>query len=55
MILPCTCISSFQDKLYGPGKRVANQMKNPALARCTCCGKQLNVKVPATKPVEEKK
>jgi len=41
-ILPCNCKHEFQDKLYGKGMRVHNQMtKENKLGdwRCTSCGK----------------
>jgi hypothetical protein len=41
MILACTCENSYQDKLYGRGQRVMNQMKHeanqPINYRCTVC------------------
>ena len=41
MILQCTCIHPYQDKLYGRGKRVHNQMQRSGGAsikyRCTVC------------------
>ena len=53
MIITCTCKNAFQDKMYGTNKRVANQMKNPQLARCTVCKKEVSVKS-STTPAEEK-
>ena len=39
-IVACThnCASTFQDKLYGSGRRVHNIKKSGEL-RCTVCGK----------------
>jgi len=41
MILQCTCIHPYQDKLYGKGKRVHNQMQRSGGGaikyRCTVC------------------
>ena len=42
VILPCSCRHEFQDKEYGPGKRLHNRMskdgKSSKKARCTVCG-----------------
>jgi len=42
-ILNCTCISTYQDKKYGLGRRVKNErvkdMKHRGWA-CTVCGKK---------------
>ena len=36
----CTCISKFQDKRYGKGKRIMNPLQgNNKGYRCTVCGK----------------
>ena len=37
-IINCNCKHDFMDKMYGRGKRVANN-KKAAGARCTVCGK----------------
>ena len=39
MILPCKCAHLFQDKEYGPGRRVHNPCKTPSGpgGRCTVC------------------
>jgi hypothetical protein len=37
IILSCSCSSEFQDKRYGHGKRVHNEMAKDG-ARCTVCG-----------------
>jgi hypothetical protein len=41
-ILPCTCESKYQDKVYGEKKRVHNktQQSKPLIKsyRCTVCG-----------------
>lgn len=41
-ILTCSCKSSYQDEVYGGGKRVHNTKKSadktPTEARCTVCG-----------------
>jgi len=39
MIGACTCVSEYQDKLYGKGKRVKNPSKKSKDGRCTVCGK----------------
>ena len=36
MILDCTCRHPYQDRRYGPGKRVHNEMKVGGY-RCTVC------------------
>lgn len=38
VILECTCVQTYQDKLYGRGKRVHNLKKTGAEANCTGCG-----------------
>ena len=42
VIKPCHCTNSFQDALYGPGKRLFNlrlaKTGTPPSARCTVCG-----------------
>lgn len=38
-ILPCTCVSEYQDKRYGPGQRVHNPRKDKTYA-CTVCGRE---------------
>lgn len=38
-IKTCTCKSEFQDKLYGPGKRVMNEGNNKVFI-CTVCDKK---------------
>lgn len=40
-IMGCNCIDAYQDKLYGPGKRVHNtRIKGKIILghACTCCG-----------------
>lgn len=32
----CACVSSFQDKMYGPGMRVKNNKRGGSV-RCTVC------------------
>ena len=41
-IMKCDCEHEFQDKRYGKGKRVHNEMvpKNGKTYRCTVCGKE---------------
>lgn len=39
-IITCTCIHKYQDKKYGPGKRVHNMDKGRIKGTCTVCGKQ---------------
>ena len=36
-IIKCDCIHSFQDRMYGKGKRVHNRMLNPTRWRCIVC------------------
>jgi hypothetical protein len=43
MVVSCTCRHEGQDRLYGPGKRLANRREPLSLAsgprfRCTACG-----------------
>lgn len=38
VILNCTCVQTYQDKLYGVGKRVHNLKKTGAEANCSGCG-----------------
>jgi hypothetical protein len=40
MIKKCVCTHAWQDKKYGEGNRVANEMKNGNY-RCTVCGKEM--------------
>lgn len=35
-IAPCSCVSKFQDRTYGQGKRVWN--RGSEKWRCTVCG-----------------
>lgn len=38
-IIKCTCKSEYQDKKYGAGNRVSNEVnKTPGQFRCTVCG-----------------
>jgi len=40
----CTCVSKYQDKIYGKGKRVFNPLQgNVKGYRCTVCGKTKNI------------
>ncbi len=43
IILKCGCKHDFQDKTYGNGMRVANQLLKKEYFRCTVCGKELKV------------
>ena len=43
VIVKCTCESKFQDEQHGYKMRVANTMKENDRARCTVCGKEINV------------
>ena len=36
--IACGCHHPFQDSRYGLGRRLHNQMKDPARWRCTGCG-----------------
>lgn len=38
MIRSCDCKHSYQDKKYGAGRRVHNEMKDTSKCRCTVCG-----------------
>ena len=38
--IKCSCYNAFQDERYGPGRRLANRMKEPGKSRCTVCGKE---------------
>jgi len=41
MITKCTCADKYQDKTYGKGNRVHNEMtKDPTKCRCTVCGNE---------------
>ncbi len=43
-ILTCTCISAFQDELYGTKKRVANKCGGKTTNsnyKCSVCSKEL--------------
>ncbi len=44
MIVKCLCKHGYQDKVYGPGARVANKCKGSSLGevryRCTVCKKE---------------
>jgi hypothetical protein len=39
---PCSCVSPYQDKLYGKGIRLFNvcQKKDSTLKTCTVCGRK---------------
>ncbi len=39
-IRKCYCTHEYQDKKYGPGKRVMNPTTKPGVYRCTVCGKE---------------
>lgn len=39
-ITACECISEYQDKRYGKGKRVHNTCKDDKHVRCTVCLKE---------------
>lgn len=44
-VLPCTCESEFQDKVYGKGKRLFNlrdRQKHKGEATCTVCGAKVS-------------
>lgn len=38
------CIHPVQDKMYGKGKRLMNLQKSEVKAKCTVCGKEVDVK-----------
>lgn len=45
VIVNCTCVSEFQDSLYGKGKRAANRCGNTGeLGRCTVCGSERKIR-----------
>lgn len=37
-VVQCDCVSEYQDRRYGIGRRVANKTDNGDF-RCTVCGK----------------
>jgi hypothetical protein len=39
-IKKCTCVSEFQDSIYGKGNRLCNETKSGKV-RCTVCGKEI--------------
>lgn len=39
-IVNCDCQHSFQDKEYGPGKRLANYATKNGRFRCTVCERE---------------
>jgi hypothetical protein len=41
-VMPCSCESNFQDRIYGKNMRVFNQTRknNDRTYRCTVCGKE---------------
>lgn len=41
-IKKCTCVSEFQDGIYGKGNRWCNEMKGNKV-RCTVCGREFPV------------
>lgn len=45
MILVCGCSHAYQDKVYGKGKRVHNQLgpKKKGTYRCTVCVKEKTI------------
>lgn len=53
MIVNCLCHHDFQDQRYGPGRRVANPLKNGEQARCTVC--KTLIRVPRVEKKEETK
>lgn len=58
MITNCTKCETWgheQDKMYGKGQRVHNQMKDPTKARCTVCGNIKTVGRSALPVVKEEK
>ncbi len=57
MIAPHTCRSEWQDRTYGPGRRVWNPRgpKHPGEARCTVCGATAAMKEPQEPRPEPKR
>ena len=64
VILHCTCNNTYQDKVYGTGMRVFNEMRSGSKPgkfngyRCTVCGREEKGITPKTvetinKPVEK--
>jgi len=44
IIMHCSCESDFQDKMYGVGMRVHNDMTSKEnMARCTVCGTERSI------------
>lgn len=46
VVKTCTCVSGYQDKRYGPGKRVWNECIKDGKRKgwtCTVCGKKQEV------------
>ena len=44
-IASCYCNNAYQDKKYGVGKRVFNQLgKDENQYKCTCCGVVRDIK-----------
>ena len=45
-IMPCDCIHTVQDRMYGKGMRVHNKMRKAGKLigyRCTVCGKEKKI------------
>lgn len=54
MIAPCSCNHEYQDKKYGPGKRVHNKKAN-GQQTCTVCGRVSGTPTGTSSPVKKKK
>lgn len=39
-VIKCNCVHEFQDRIYGKGMRLANEMGDNNGYRCTVCGKE---------------
>jgi hypothetical protein len=61
LVLGCSCVSGFQDTLYGPGQRLHNRMdvgdsrKGTVTYRCTVCGLTHGAGYEAAAKVKEEK
>jgi hypothetical protein len=49
-LVQCKCSHEFQDRTYGPGRRVANatqkaKAKDRATVRCTVCSQEHDVNI----------
>ena len=54
-VMKCYCESKFQDKEYGKGNRVYNEVAKDGNYRCTVCGKSQSGGLTAVKKSPAKK